>query len=52
MPSYEWIKTHEEILELQNQLKMLERNVRELQEQLQKAYKRIGDLTHKRDLPL
>tara|TARA_Y100001963_G_scaffold77780_1_gene107804 strand:+ start:1209 stop:1367 length:159 start_codon:yes stop_codon:yes gene_type:complete len=52
MPSYQWIKQHEEILELQKQLKMMERNVKELQEQLQKSYKRIGELTYKRDLPL
>ena len=31
---------------------ILRKNVKELQQQLQKAYKRIGELTHKRDLPL
>ena len=52
MPSYDWIKQHKEITDLQERLKIMEKNVRDLQEQLQKAYKRIGALTKKRDLPL
>ena len=52
MPSYDWIKQHKEITDLQEKLKIMEKNVKDLQEQLQKAYKRIGTLTNKRDLPL
>ena len=52
MPSYDWIKTHQEILDLKEHLKLMEKNVYDLQEQLQEAYKRIGELTYKRDLPL
>ena len=52
MPSYDWIKQHKEITDLKERLKMMEKNVRDLQEQLQNAYKRIGTLTNKRDLPL
>ena len=52
MPSYDWIKQHKEITNLQERLKIMEKNVRDLQEQLQNAYKRIGTLTNKRDLPL
>jgi len=52
MPSYDWIKKREEVLELENKLKIMERNVKELQQQLQAAYKRIGELTYKRDMEL
>ena len=52
MPSYDWIKKREEVLELENKLKIMERNVKELQQQLQAAYKRIGELTYKRDIEL
>jgi len=52
MPSYDWIKQHEEVRELENKLKIMERNVKELQEQLQASYKRIGELTYKRDMEL
>mgnify|MGYP003136170774 FL=1 len=52
MPSYDWIKKREEVIELENKLKIMERNVKELQQQLQAAYKRIGELTYKRDMEL
>jgi|TARA_R100001530_G_scaffold129079_1_gene99141 prefoldin subunit 5 len=52
MPSYDWIKQREEVIELENKLKIMERNIKELQEQLQAAYKRIGELTYKRDMEL
>ena len=52
MPSYDWIKKREEVLELENKLKIMERNVKELQQQLQAAYKRIGELVNKRSLEL
>ena len=52
MPSYDWIKKREEVIELENKLKIMERNVKELQEQLQASYKRIGELVNKRSLEL
>ena len=52
MPSYDWIKHNNNIKELEERLKIMEKNVRDLQEQFQNAYKRIGTLTNKRDLPL
>ena len=52
MPSYEWIKQREEILKLEDELKIMKINVKDLQQQLQAAYKRIGELTYKRDIEL
>jgi len=52
MPSYDWIKQQQEILDLKERLKIMENNVKDLQEQLQNSYKRIGKLTYKRDIPL
>ena len=52
MPSYDWMKQHQDILLLEERIKMLEYNMKELQEQLQNAYKRISKLHDKRDIPL
>lgn len=52
MPSYEWIKQREEILKLEDELKIMKINVKDLQQQLQAAYKRIGELVNKRSLEL
>jgi len=52
MPSYDWIKQREEVLQLENKLKIMKMNVKDLQQQLQAAYKRIGELTNKRDIEL
>ena len=52
MPSYEWIKAHKEIILLEERIKMLENNVKELQAQLQNSYKRIGELHNLRNIPV